>query len=655
MQEKLKDFFLGVFVVLVLSTFYLIIKWQQELAHLDQLEKNLAATSQLNTKAVTNQLSARTISQAENFDPYDDWAQESLGVPAVRNYLTAHPDVVPAKVAIISTGINAAHEELLGLNLSYNTADSFCNLQPTSDDDGHGTASASLITALAGNGRGSYGFHQFPLFVCRLTTNSPDQIVAPVNYAVEWGAKVILVNMEHVPISPGGLLYAALQNAVTSGRAVVIPTGNDHDDNLIGDIAGHPNVFAVGAHDHLGRRRPFSDYESNPNFKQVDFLTPGGEIVVPWWKHNGQNNLYRWFGGTSSAAPLAAGALATIFSLKPDLTLAEVKTVLCFGAIDHDNNPADGDEDGCGNLNLARSLTHPLLGLTNLPPYFTSVPLDWHPITRGGAYQFDFQTLGEGSGVTYGVVNAPAGAQINPSSGVFSFTPSAEGPAQVLPLIVRAAGVRGEAVYRGKLLIAGTAPLPFSDDLENKEVPQFQPWWRMTANDSGRIRIDSKDSLGVAGSPSYLELSRWGDSAFGNGLAAADLEFKIEHAGNLVIDFDHLVLATGHQINTLLPNGAGSLNLNDETNWGDGLAFSLDGVTWYRAADLSAVTYVVTPEGQKNDWVHVTVNLTELLTQFDLTLGDKLYLRFANYAERNALGVNADRLLLDNVSLNWQS
>ncbi len=645
-EDAQKKIFLLILVIVTLHAFYLAITLRRELAYLGGLEEYLAASNQVIPKSSINQPLLQIFSRDNGSnDPYNDWAQQSLGVPAVRSYLAAHPEISPVKVAIISTGINATHEELSGLNLSYNTADSFCDLQPMSDDNGHGTASAGLITALAGNSRGSYGFHQFPLFICRLTTNNPSQIVGPVNYAVEWGAKVILINMEHVPISPGSPLYVALQNASSAGVAVVIPTGNDYDDNLIGDIAGHPNVFAVGAHDQAGVRRPFSDYESNPNFKQVDFLAPGGEIVVPWWKHNGQNNLYRWFGGTSSAGPLAAGALATLFSLKPDLTLAEAKTVLCSGATDHDDL-AGGDEDGCGNLNLARSLTHPLLGLTNLPPYFTNVPLDWRPIARGTAYQFDFQTLGEGSGVNYSLVNAPAGAQINSSSGVLTFTPSAEGPAQVSPLVVRAVSSQGEVVYRGKLLIAGTAPLSFSDNLENKEVSQFQSWWQMRTNDSGRIRIDSKDSLGVAGGPSYIELSRWGNSAFGDGIAAADLEFKIEHVGDLLINFDYRTPESDHVANPLLPNGPGTLELTNPANWGDGLAFSLDGITWYRATDLSATSLA---------WSSRSINLNELLTQFGLNLGDKLYLRFANYAAENGGGLNSDRLLIDNVSLNWQS
>ncbi len=649
MENRKKEFLLEFLVLLTITALYLAVEFRREILSLNQFEENLAASNQSTiSKSMVNQPQLQNaVKVSVSNDPYDAWAQESLGIPAIRNYLTFHPEVSLVKVAIFDTGINITHEEFSGLNYHFNTQDSFCENNPSSDTDGHGTATAGLLIGLWHNALGSYGAGNFPLFVCKSTTSQQESLVSRLEYAVEWGAKVVLFNLEHMSLDSDDELYEAINQAVSSGVAVIVPSGNGYGDNLAETLEGHPAVFTVGAHDHFGLRRPYSNYESTPTLKQIDFLAPGGEIISPTSLDDGQINSYRWFGGTSSSGPLAAGALAILFSLKPDLSLVEAKTILCAGATNHDFDLSDGDSDGCGNLNLAKSLTHPLLGLNiaTLPPHFTRVMLDWRPLSPGVPYQFDFDTLGEGNGVNYSLSNAPSGAQINPSSGVFSFMPPTESEAQVLPLTVRAIKNGLETSFQGKLLIGGFASLPFSDSFERKDLRQFSPWWHMQTNDSGRIRIDSKREFTEGNNRGYLELSRWANGDFAQGIAVADLVFDLTHASsNLAITFQYWVPSPNHVANLLLPNGPGALDLNDSANWGDGLAFSLDGVTWYRAADLSAAT---------TDWLTQTINFNDLLSQFGLTLGERLYLRFANYGSELGGGANSDRLLIDSVTVSY--
>lgn len=167
-------------------------------------------------------------------------------------------------------------------------------------------------------------------------------------------------------------------------------TGNAGLTNGLSYPASHPNVIAVGASTDADRRADYSAYG------------PGLELVVP--SSGGWNDVvttdrtgadgystgdyFPGFGGTSAAAPLAAGIGALALSVNPLMTLTELRTLLrdaCdkIGGVTYDANGWH-PQYGFGRLNAQHAveavvapfnvaLTSPTNGATVIGG--TSVPL----------------------------------------------------------------------------------------------------------------------------------------------------------------------------------------------------------------------------------------------------------------------------------------
>lgn len=67
----------------------------------------------------------------------------------------------------------------------------------------------------------------------------------------------------------------------------------------------------------------FSNYGDH-----VDICAPGTDIFSTYWSANAQTPAYRQLNGTSMAAPMVTGSAALLWSLEPDLTVEEVRSLL---------------------------------------------------------------------------------------------------------------------------------------------------------------------------------------------------------------------------------------------------------------------------------------------------------------------------------------
>jgi subtilisin family serine protease len=150
--------------------------------------------------------------------------------------------------------------------------------------------------------------------------------------------------MQHEDLCPSNVLLAALDYADTHGALIVAAAGNDQATRLTWPAAD-ARVISVGAIDAVGQQVTFSN--SGP---QLQISAPGYGVQTAWIN---QQRVY--MDGTSAAAPLVAGALATVLSFNPTLTAAQAWEIL--SATTNDAGAPGPDADyGRGTVNLGWAL-----------------------------------------------------------------------------------------------------------------------------------------------------------------------------------------------------------------------------------------------------------------------------------------------------------
>jgi subtilisin family serine protease len=254
-------------------------------------------------------------------------------------------------VTVVDGGLDLTHPEFAGR--PHTTA---LNEQSIRfPNDFHGTAVASVIAAPA-NGVGLVGVYpQAALyswdaspFGRELTTAD---VIRGINAAATLGRGVI--NLSLGGAARSRLEELAIVNAFERGAITVAASGNERErGNRPSFPAALPHVLTVGAVDGAARLVPFSS--SSPG---MDLVAPGVSIpvaaplaLVP--------SGFAAVDGTSFAAPLVSGALAWVWTVRPELDKTQVFELMRRSATDL--APAGRNADtGFGLLNIPRALTMP--------------------------------------------------------------------------------------------------------------------------------------------------------------------------------------------------------------------------------------------------------------------------------------------------------
>ena len=229
----------------------------------------------------------------------------------------------PARLFILDTGVDGAHEDLRGHFVSHGE-------RHDRDAIGHGTHVAGIAAAVANNALGVAGWWpsgDHPLTVSSikvfgpLGTTTQRAVVQGIIEAADAEASVINLSLGGPSTDRRQRVYAeAVRYANDRGAIVVVAAGNSARDARSYSPANTPGVIAVAALDRSLAQARFSN--------SVDGLPYGvwapGEAIVSTVPNGG----YTPFSGTSMAAPQVAGLLTLAKAIDPGLTTREAYELL---------------------------------------------------------------------------------------------------------------------------------------------------------------------------------------------------------------------------------------------------------------------------------------------------------------------------------------
>lgn len=251
-------------------------------------------------------------------------------------------------IAILDDGYYVNHEELVD---AYET-------RYTSSTQPHGTAvSAALIgntNNLVGNSAANW---ESPALLARANLANYWSLLNEANE--ENGFNLRVINNSWGPM--GSLTSSSIAFAHTrTYRNVALnfnniihvwAAGNDGGSaankngalhlNNQGSYSPLPNVLVVAAHDKNGRLLPDSNFG-----RTVDIAAPAEYLSAYNVTEQGESQYLSSdgsygtcssgsFGGTSSATPLVSGAVSLIYSIYPDFSAEDVRTILLESATDY--------------------------------------------------------------------------------------------------------------------------------------------------------------------------------------------------------------------------------------------------------------------------------------------------------------------------------
>ncbi|BAK17756.1 subtilisin-like serine protease [Solibacillus silvestris StLB046] len=226
------------------------------------------------------------------------------------NFTWSYEPINATKVAIIDTGIS---EELLRKK-NISPGKNFINeTKPPIDDNGHGTALASIIYDISG---------PYPIEIIPLkSANSKglldvSTIIKAIDYAIE--LDVDIINLSFGAKSPHDLERRALQKAVDSGITVISSVGNSGIEEYYYPAA-YDNVLAIGSINQNHVRSSFSTTNDI-----LDFVSPGEKLLVQDYTMLGSTKIVN---GTSFSSAYFTGQLAILHTNLLHYSLKQLKTL----------------------------------------------------------------------------------------------------------------------------------------------------------------------------------------------------------------------------------------------------------------------------------------------------------------------------------------
>jgi hypothetical protein len=284
-------------------------------------------------------------------------------------------------VGIVDSGIDLQSQEF-GNRISSASAD-VAGDTTIDDEGGHGSAVAFTLAGRR-NDAGTHGIaFDATLLIARADTPgtcattdsdgnsgctfSDSAIARGIDLARGNGARVVNISLGGA--NPGASVVDAINRATSAGIIVIIAAGNDSTANpdpfaeVANTAQAHGLVIIAGSVGANNGRTPGADILSSFSDRAGDgaahYLTAVGESVrAP----DNNNSVFLW-SGTSFAAPQIAGAVALLAQAFPNLTGAQIVSILFASARDAGATGVD-PVYGQGVLDLSRAFSP--LGTTSV-------------------------------------------------------------------------------------------------------------------------------------------------------------------------------------------------------------------------------------------------------------------------------------------------
>jgi len=224
-------------------------------------------------------------------------------------------------IYMVDTGIRSTHSEFTGRIDTVNAFSSIADGLGTEDCNGHGTHTAGIaagstygvakksrlhpVRVLDCYGRGAVsGIIAGIDWITARHATKPTRAVANLSFATTWTQA----------------LDEAVTNSIAAGITYVVAAGNGGADSCFVSPARVPGAITVGASTSADALASFSNVGTC-----IDLFAPGDAIVSSFLVNDTDAIA---MGGTSMAAPHVAGTAALALSVNPNLTPAQVATLV---------------------------------------------------------------------------------------------------------------------------------------------------------------------------------------------------------------------------------------------------------------------------------------------------------------------------------------
>jgi thermitase len=281
------------------------------------------------------------------------WHHTNIRTEAAWDNANERNDVI---VAVCDSGAQADHEDLSGnLLAGWNMVDGVADNSTTTS---HGTFVAGLIAAKL-NSMGGVGLAPFvkilPMRISNETGSTSMKLITDcIQLAADRGAKVINVSFTGIE-SPA--VEAAGDYAASKGALLVYAAGNRGLYRSLASYPDYKNVFAVGASNREDNRwrywRAEDDWGGSNFGPFIDVMAPGHELYsTTIYSELLPDTKYRVGSGTSYAAPVVSGVAALVFSVNPNFTPSQVRSIITRSA----ESMGSTSYYGAGRVNAEKAL-----------------------------------------------------------------------------------------------------------------------------------------------------------------------------------------------------------------------------------------------------------------------------------------------------------
>jgi hypothetical protein len=227
------------------------------------------------------------------------------------------PAPVPVVVALVDTGVDLTHPDLVGkLVDGYNL---LSPKQPPQDDNGHGTSVAGIIAASVNNDKGIAGIASGNVKLMPIKALEADgrgdeaKLGEGIRYAVDHGARIIVLSLGLNRYNDK--LAQTVRYAEEHNVLLVAASGNE--GNSVNYPAAYPTVVAVGGVDANDQ----VEYRSN--------IGPELDLVAPYDVFTtALGGGYEAKNGTSMSAPQVAAVAALAWSKYPWMKPYQLRNLL---------------------------------------------------------------------------------------------------------------------------------------------------------------------------------------------------------------------------------------------------------------------------------------------------------------------------------------